>query len=370
MKKELKQTRGIFQKPGSDAWWIRFVDASGRYRREKAGTRGAAEKLYHKRKQEALEGRKLPETLRRRTVTFSEIADDALRYSKQHKRSYTDDVWRMAKLKEWFGSREAESLESQQIEKRLSEAAKERKWTPGSYNKYRSLMMMVYREARRAGKVNVNPARDVKHWRESNGRVRFLSRGENGEYVRLVKAIRERTPEHLPDFIFALHTGLRLTNQFTATHAMIDWTRNVLDVPRTKNDEPVHIPLNETVLAAIRSLPSWRERKGYLFRNQQHPEKRVLATEHWFTPALKAAGIENFRWHDLRHSFASWLVQDGVPLNRVSELLGHKSLQMTMRYAHLAPGQLHSDVALLVTNSTPVALKAEPEETDAAKYIN
>ena len=57
------------------------------------------------------------------------------------------------------------------------------------------------------------------------------------------------------------------------------------------------------------------------------------------------AGISDFRWHDLRHTFASWFVQDGVPLDRVSKLLGHKSL--TMRYARLAPNQLHEDVALL-----------------------
>lgn len=366
----MKKQRGIFEKiPDSGVFWIRYVDGAGRYRRERAGAYGMAVKLLDKRRGDAVQGRKMPETLRRRPILFSEIADDALRYSQQNKRSYTDDQFRMAKLKDWFGSRDAEALESQQIEERLSEAAKEKKWAAGSYNKYRSLMMMVYRVAKRAKKVTANPARDVLRRNENNTRVRLLSRGTGGEYERLVKAVRDSTPEHLADLIFALNTGLRLTNQYTATYEMIDWQRKVLDVPRTKNDEPVHIPLNETVLAAIRSLPSWRERTGYLFRNQHHPEKRVLATEHWFTPALKAAGIENFRWHDLRHSFASWLVQDGVPLNRVSELLGHKSLQMTMRYAHLQPSQLHADVALLA-NSTPVAFDEKPQSSTPTTYIN
>jgi integrase len=136
---------------------------------------------------------------------------------------------------------------------------------------------------------------------------------------------------------------------------MLDVTRNVLDVPRTKNDEPVHIPLNSNVLAALRSLPSWQERKGPIFRNQRHPEEPVLSNDHWFKPALKAAGIVGYHWHDNRHSFASWLVQDGVPLDRVSKLLGHKSLAMSMRYAHLAPNQLHEDVARLNMDSTPIA---------------
>jgi integrase len=228
---------------------------------------------------------------------------------------------------------------------------------------------MTYRVAMKAKKVSVNPARDVQHRKENDPVVRYLSRGTEGsEYERLVAAVRKRTPEHLPDLIFALNTGLRLSNQFSATYEMVNWERKVLDVPLTKNGEPVHIPLNEAVLAAIRALPSWRGRKGYIFRNQQHPDNRILATEHWFTPALKAAGIENFRWHDLRHTFASWLVQDGVPLERVSKLLGHKSLQMTMRYAHLRPSQLHDDVARL--NSTAVAFEEQPELAENVTYIN
>lgn len=87
-----RRVRGIFEKmPGSGIWWIRYVDSSRRYRREKIGSYSAAVKLYHKRKQEALEGVKLPETLRGRPVSFSELADDALAYSRQHKRSYRDD---------------------------------------------------------------------------------------------------------------------------------------------------------------------------------------------------------------------------------------------------------------------------------------
>jgi site-specific recombinase XerD len=123
------------------------------------------------------------------------------------------------------------------------------------------------------------------------------------------------------------------------------------------------------VLTAMRSLSSWQERKGPIFRNQKHQEKPVLSNDHWFKPALRAAGITDLRWHDLRHTFASWLIQDGVPLERVSKLLGHQSMTMTMRYAHLAPNQLHEDVALLVRNSTPVAPEAVCEKPQAATSL-
>jgi integrase len=282
----------------------------------------------------------------------------------------------MKRLKEWFGNREAESLGGQEMETRLSDVASAEKWAPSTYNHYRSLLMLCFREARRAGKVSLNPARDIRHRKENNSRVRYLSRAdekgraEKGEYARLLKAIRDDYLEHVAEFIFALNTGVRLGSQYGATYDMIDWTGNVLDLPRTKNDEPVHVPLNSEAVAALRSLASWQERKGPIFRNLKHPGKAVLSNDHWFKPALKKAGITDFKWHDLRHTFASWLVQDGVPLDRVSRLLGHKGLTMTMRYAHLAPNQLHEDVARLVAVSTPAAPAPEIAAIASVSYLN
>lgn len=177
-----KPDRGIFEKvPGSGVWWIRYVDAQGRYRREKAGTWGNADKLLTKRKNEALQRKKLPETLRQRVVPLAEIVDDALSYSREHKRSYRDDESRGKRLKEWFGTREAESLTGQEMEKQLADVAAAENWACSTYNHYRSLLMVVYREARRAGKVSANPARDIRHRKESNNRLRFVSRGRKGE---------------------------------------------------------------------------------------------------------------------------------------------------------------------------------------------
>src|SRR5580704_13378480 len=88
-----RNPRGIFEKhPGSGEWWICYWDAGGRKRREKAGTKSNAIDLYRKRKNEALQGKKLPEKLRRATVTFAEIAKDALAYSKVNKLSYRTDA--------------------------------------------------------------------------------------------------------------------------------------------------------------------------------------------------------------------------------------------------------------------------------------
>jgi hypothetical protein len=99
--------RGVFEKsPGSGISWICYFDQFGKKRREKAGTKSVATKLYGKRKQQVLEGKKLPEMFRKPSVNFNQLADDALVYSKRNKRSYKTDVRRFANLKEWFAVRQ------------------------------------------------------------------------------------------------------------------------------------------------------------------------------------------------------------------------------------------------------------------------
>src|SRR5215472_8516963 len=112
--KEREQTmrqRGVFEKlPGSGVWWIRYADSMGRIRREKAGTKSSALTLYRKRKTEALQGKKLPESLRTPAVSFAEIARDALAYSRVHKRTYDDDKIRMETLLAKFRDHNADSI--------------------------------------------------------------------------------------------------------------------------------------------------------------------------------------------------------------------------------------------------------------------
>src|ERR1700676_3024994 len=101
--KARRNPRGVFEKvPGSGEWWICYWDYQSRKRREKVGTKSNAILLYRKRKTEALQGKKLPEKLRRATVAFADISKDALAYSKANKLSFRDDVWRMETLLNWF----------------------------------------------------------------------------------------------------------------------------------------------------------------------------------------------------------------------------------------------------------------------------
>jgi hypothetical protein len=121
--------RGVFEKErGSGVWWIRYFDQFCKKRREKAGSKSVAIKLYGKRKQQVLEGKKLPEAFRQPSVNFNQLLDDAVAHSKRNKRSYKPDVPRFARLKEWFGFHPAEELTPKKIEIVLARAAEREKW--------------------------------------------------------------------------------------------------------------------------------------------------------------------------------------------------------------------------------------------------
>ena len=341
--------RGIFEKdPGSGIWWICYFDQFGKKRREKAGTKSVAIKLYGKRKQQVLEGKKLPEIFRKPSVDFAQLADDALAYSRRNKRSYKTDVPRFASLKEWFGSHAAEELSPKEIEHRLAKVAENEQWAPSTFNHYRSLLSLSYRLGILNRKVTCNPARSVTHRREDNNRVRFLTVEEE---KRLRKVIEAKWAWHMPEFDLAINTGLRKGSQYGLSWDMVDWKGRMLNIPRTKNEEPIHVPLNDAAVAALRVVHDRGAARGRVFQSVRTGEP-LENGRHWFEDAVREAEIQNFRWHDLRHTFASRLRMKGAPLEDIADLLGHKSLMMTRRYAHLGPNKLHAVVSLLGTSDT------------------
>ena len=145
-----------------------------------------------------------------------------------------------------------------------------------------------------------------------------------------LKCPRERWPEHEPELDIALNTGLRCGGMYKLTWGDIDFERRLATERLGKNGKTRHLPLNEAALAAFGKLRDGSDGAGRVFFTKK--------PRHWFEKAIKRAGIEDFHWHDLRHTFASRLTMLGVPLRVVQKLMGHSSIQMTARYSHLAPG--------------------------------
>ena len=121
-------------------------------------------------------------------------------------------------------------------------------------------------------------------------------------------------------------------------------------IPRTKSGRPLSVPLNVTAKTTLEKLFEAREPEAqYVFPHKSGPNagEPVQDIKNGFHAALEIAKIENFTWHDLRHTFASWLMMRGASLRSVAELLGHQSMKMTMRYAHLSPAFLSAEVSLV-----------------------
>ncbi len=154
--------------------------------------------------------------------------------------------------------------------------------------------------------------------------------------------------DHLtPAVLLSMNTGLRRGEVLKLRWGSVDFNRRLITVEgrNAKNRQTRHVPLNEEAMNVLRC---WREQSG--------GSAKVFDVVTRFQTAWKKlllrAGIAHFRWHDLRHHFASRLVQRGVPLNTVRDLLGHSSVGMSLRYAHLAPDQRREAVAKL--NEKPI----------------
>jgi integrase len=198
----------------------------------------------------------------------------------------------------------------------------------------------------------------VKKFKENNERVRYLTDEEEG---RLFKAL---PLEHHVLVVTDLHTGLRQGELFNLRWTDIDFYSDTINVRQSKSGEGRRIPMNKALREALLTLRQARHRQGQKAQNGQElyspfifcsPNGAFLRNfaRTWY-PTLEAAKIEDFHFHDLRHTFASRLVMAGVDLYTVKTLLGHRTIQMTMRYAHLAPGHLKRAVEVL-DKRTPVS---------------
>ena len=330
-----KKIRGVFQRPpGSGIWWISYKQGSVR-KREKVGRKSDAITLYQKRRTELLSGWKLPENLKRSPLTFAQIAAPIAEYSRTHHTDTRNVTQRLRRIVESFGDKPADQIKPAEIDEWLSENTK----TPATANRYKSTFSLVFREAVRNGKLVSNPARLVRARKENNGRIRFLLPEEE---TRLQTVIKERFPEHLPEIVISLRTGMRLSEQYSLNWDQVDLTRREINLRKTKNGQPRTIPMTDLVLNSFIDL---KRRAGH-----HGPENRVFALRNpreWFSTALGGAQVLAYRWHDNRHTFCSRLAEKGAGIKTIQQLAGHKTVAMSARYMHMGDDSLRAAVAML-----------------------
>src|SRR5262249_8842835 len=154
---------------------------------------------------------------------------------------------------------------------------------PATANRYRALLSLMYRLGVQNGKVSRNPATLMRHRRENNARLRWLTLDEEKS---LRAAVEKVGPEHLPELEIAIHTGLRKSEQYRPTWTCVDVERQMLTVPQSKNGEVRYVPLNSTALAAFLVLKRHSNLSGRVFNS--------VGPRQWFEPSVETSGLLDF----------------------------------------------------------------------------
>lgn len=252
------------------------------------------------------------------------------------KRTHREDVRKLKWLHAFVGTLQLDEITLDVIDRiraaRLSEGSK------STANRYLALVRSILIRARDEWEW-VDKVPKVKLFKEPEGRERALTPEQ-------AKRLLDELPPHQRDLVvFALLTGMRQSNVLK-----LEWSRVDLDrghawvgADQSKNRRPIAVPLNREALEVVyRQVGKHPER---VFTCNGKPIKNAN-TRAW-REALKRAGIENFRWHDLRHTWATWHRQAGTPTHELQRLGGWRTASMVERYAHLAPDHLRSSAARL-----------------------
>lgn len=332
--------RGILEYPkGSGKWWVRIF-INGREKRYRADNKTQAKALYGRLKAEIREGRYFPEKYNQpEAITLRAWIDRCLE-GFTHLRGYRNQKrygrwWKLV-----LGKRLLTDLTTEEIARIQGKMIKKGNRTPQTVNRYLAFLKHVLYLAVKDERVSRNPVSVVKFSPEPQGRLRFLS---GGEIARLQEIM---SPEDWPIVQFALETGLRQSEQFKARWEWVDMERGILTIPHSKSGRTRHIPLSEGALSILKASRSWID-SPYLFPSPVTPNQPRNGDDfarRIFGEALKRGKIEGVTWHTLRHTFASRLVMAGVDIRTVQELMGHSTITMTMRYAHLSPNHLRDAV--------------------------
>lgn len=341
---------GVFERDrGSGIWWARYTDHKGGKRIEKVGRRSDAIDVRDKRRLETVQRKKLPENFRDDGPTFSELSTDALEHCREENGARSErqlDI-KLGFILPEFGGMQASTITKQDVQRWLLDMAAKKGWSNATRNRYQAAFSLVFRIGVDNERIMLNPASKLRRKAENNGRIRFLAAEEE---IDLFSVLNDTLPHFTPHVQVSLNTGLRASEQWRLDWGDIDLRRGILTARATKNGDPErHIPLNSVALAALHSIrPTCPQPGEAVFLNTWG--YRVHNYRQWWDRVAADAKLDDYSWHCHRHTFASRLVMAGVDLRTVQVLMGHKTIQMTARYSHLAPGHNSAAVEKLVTS--------------------
>lgn len=347
--------RGIFERPkGSGKWWIRW-QWNHKRRRQCIGSKAAASRRYAEVKELLRKVKakvKPPESLvEEGFLDWHHLGIDTVEVTlKDYLASITPELAKQKSFKstlrhinKWNaligGLKLSEITAKHAILRRT--ALLDRGLKPASCNRETEFLRAVLNRAIRDGLLKENPLSKLSDLPEDNVLIRYLTESEE---ERLQKAM---DPEAFELVAIAIETGLRRGELFRLTWFDVDLEDRWVKVREGKAGSSRSLPLSDRVLAILTRRRT-NQKSSWVFPNSigGHLDPANFARR-IFKPALKQADIQEFRWHDLRHTFCSRLVMRGVHLQTVMALAGHKDYKTTLRYAHLAPDNLQAAIRAL-----------------------
>lgn len=329
----------LFKRPKSNNWYYKFtVKGKTIYRSTGTSDKGKAQEIADKVKAQAHDIIKLG--IRPRYLW----QDAVIRWlSESEKKSIDTDKYHLKWLRTYLDDVYLHDIDEEIIEKII--AAKLKVAGKTRVNRTTELVRAILNKALKEWKW-IDSVPHIRRFKEVNHRLRWLTPDEAARLM-------DELPEHTKAMAqFTLATGLRESNVTRLEWSQIDMQRRIawIHADQAKGGRTIRVPLNEDAIAVLRQQIGKHPHRVFTYKG--NPVSKV-GTKFW-RDALKRAGIENFTWHGLRHTWASWHVQAGTPLNVLQELGGWASYDMVLRYAHLAPDHIAeyaSNVASIVAKS-------------------
>jgi integrase len=339
-------------------WYIRHF-VGGREVKEKLGreadgfTRSLAKTALQSRLGDIAQGKfRLPTV--RKPVLVRTLVARYREHARAHHRGYAKTRYTLDQLDAEFGAIALADLSAFRIER--WKLARRKGVAASTVNRDLNALKSMLAKAVEWKMLDATPARDVRGFKVNDERVRYL---EPDELARLLATARQDVAASwlVPAITLAVHTGLRQGELLRLRWTECSSALQLATVPLTKNTDKKHVPLNADAQAALATLP--RSGATVLAWPWGEPLSRTTLYAA-FVRSCEAAGITDFRWHDLRHCFASHLIMAGVDIHTTGELLGHRDPKSTRRYAHLSPAHKATAVAKL-----SAALAAAPAAESA-----
>lgn len=311
-------------------WYIYYSLHSRRYRYA-VGTKAKAQEELARVKYEIKHSVHRPH----KRVIFDNLLKEYLEWARLNKResSYMRDQTSKKSLLKFFQGRRIDRITELDVERyivqRLDgilrlEGFRKPHVSKATVNREVVMMKHMFKKAMKWGYVRQNPVQDVKLLTETP-RMRYVNADE---WQRLLSV---STAESRDIFIFAANTGMRAGEIFNLKWVDIDWQQRQIAIPITKNNTPRIVPLNQVVYKLLVKRHQYIT-SGFVFPGKDGNQRTTIKTA--FKAACRRAGISNIRFHDLRHTFGTWLVNQGADIKTIQELMGHKSLKSTERYLH------------------------------------